>query len=234
MSSGLISPGSFAQNATMPTPPTAVYSVMKMVAPDRARPSAPIRPPCWPPTDMPVRSWMAMEIQASSPDSANTCSPGCSVISRTGIVVPTIRCSTVASPALRVVDVVEEATPGRRAAAAGARALVAHADDEDGRPHRPKAVPLRQVLLELGHQPVLDVQHPLAHLADRVLVVLAGDLVVDGAVTQPHAVQGTRRGERLQRAVDGAAGEPGLRPLQLSGDLVRGAVTAQAADRVPH
>src|SRR5215831_16930066 len=137
----------------MPMPPAAVYSVMKIVAPANARPSVAMRPPCWPPTEVPVWSWIAHETQASSPDSAKTCSPGWSSSSSTGMVVPMIRCSKslnllIALDARRgqcrtwvllVVHVVEDAPAGR---AAAPRALVADADDEDVRPHRAEAVQL--------------------------------------------------------------------------------------------
>src|SRR5215467_6336549 len=153
MSSGRICPGSLAQNETMPMPPAAVYSVMKIVAPAIARPSVAMKPPCWPPTEVPVWSWIAHEIHASSPDSAKTCSPGWSSSSRTGMVVPMIRCSTslhllIALDSRRgqcracdllVVHVVEHASSCGPAAP---RALVADADHEDVRAHRAEAVQL--------------------------------------------------------------------------------------------
>src|SRR5215469_4131054 len=138
----------------MPIPPAAVYSVMKIVAPAIARPSVAMKPPCWPPTEVPVWSWIAHEIQASSPDSAKTCSPGWSSSSRTGMVVPMIRCSTApplpdrarfemrgqcSAWVLVVVHVVEHAPGGGPAAP---RALVADADHEDVRPHGTEAVEL--------------------------------------------------------------------------------------------
>src|SRR5215470_9906627 len=87
--------------------------------------------------------------------------------------------------------------------------------------------------LQLGHQAVLDVQDATADLADRVLVVLAGDLVVDRAVAQADRPERARRRERLQRTVDRAAGKARLGALELRRDLVRGAVAAQPLHRLP-
>src|SRR5881397_2327516 len=90
MSRGTIWPGSLAAKASRPSPPAAVYSVMNSVPPAIARPSAPRKPPCCPPTEVPVCIWIAIDIQESSPDSAKTLSFGCMLSSRTGITVPTI------------------------------------------------------------------------------------------------------------------------------------------------
>src|SRR5450756_1323163 len=74
---GRIWPGSLAANVSRPGPPAAVYSVMKSVPPATARPSAPIKPPCWPPAEVDVCIWIAIDIQDSWPDSAKTLSLGC-------------------------------------------------------------------------------------------------------------------------------------------------------------
>ena len=57
------------------------------------------------------------------------------------------------------------------AVTACARAGVADPHHQHLRAHRPKPVQLFQVVLQLADQVVLDVEHAVAHLADRVLVL---------------------------------------------------------------
>ena len=97
---GRIWPGSLAAKASKPGPPAAVYSVMKRVPPATARPSAPMKPPCWPPAEVDVCIWIAMDIHESWPDSAKTLSLGCMLSSSTGITVPTIL-DSIPQPPLR-------------------------------------------------------------------------------------------------------------------------------------
>src|SRR5665213_1023541 len=101
---GRIWPGSLAANASRPGPPIAVYSVMKSVPPATARPSAPMKPPCWPPADVEVCIWIAIDIHDSCPDSAKTLSFGCMLSSSTGITVPTILVSIFLAPAQEIAD----------------------------------------------------------------------------------------------------------------------------------
>ena len=133
-----------------------------------------------------------------------------------------------------VVHVIEKAPPGRRARAPHTGALVADAHYQHVCADRMEPVPLLEVPFQLSHQPVLDVHDALADLADSVLVVLDRDLVVDRTITEPNRVQGTGCGERLQGAIDRAARKARLLVLQLGGDLVSRAVSAQPLDGVPH
>src|ERR1700694_4891690 len=88
-SRGNIWPGSLDAKATIPGPPWALYSVMKIELPPTARLKTPPSPPP-PPNCVDVFMTMLDVIQDSSPDSANSASPGSSVISRTGMTVPMI------------------------------------------------------------------------------------------------------------------------------------------------
>src|SRR4051812_23910152 len=87
-SMGRIWPGTLVANATMPDPPSAVYSVMKRLPPATARFTAPNMPlaPALP--DAAVSSWTGPVIHESSPPCATIDSPASSCISSTGIVVP--------------------------------------------------------------------------------------------------------------------------------------------------
>jgi hypothetical protein len=71
---------------------------MKSVPPVNARPIAAKKPPCWPPAVVLVSIWMLGVSQESSPVCAKTFSPGFKVTSRTGIVVPMIRCCIAVPP----------------------------------------------------------------------------------------------------------------------------------------
>ena len=133
---------------------------------------------------------------------------------------------------MRVVDVLEGPALGRTAAA-GTRAMFAHADHQDLGPDRPKVVQLLEVVLEVVDQLVLDVEHALADLAKGVLVLLPGKLVVDGAAAEPDGVDGARRRQRLQRAIDRAAGQRRVDRLDVRRDLVGGAMPAEGVDGLP-
>src|SRR6476620_8748873 len=87
-SMGKIWPGTLVAKATMPAPPSAVYSVMKRLPPATARFTAPNMPlaPALP--DAAVSSWIGPVIHESSPPCATIDSPASSCISSTGIVVP--------------------------------------------------------------------------------------------------------------------------------------------------
>ena len=128
---------------------------------------------------------------------------------------------------------VEKAPPGGRPAAPLLGALPADSYHQHICTNRAEPVPLLEVALELSHQAMLDVLDTLADLADRVLVVLDGDLVVNRAVAQAHCVQGAGRRKCLQCSVDSASREARLRVLQRGGDLIRRAVTAQGSHHVP-
>src|SRR5471032_2844188 len=91
---------------------------------------------------------------------------------------------------------------------------------------------LFQVSLELTHELFLDVQHSAAHLADRMVMITAGELVVGGALTEVRGVDGARCCESFQRSVDGAPRETRLALVKLRGDLIRRAMAAQADDCV--
>src|SRR5947208_357776 len=228
-SKGRICPGSLAAKARSPGPPTAVYSVMNSVPPATALPSAPRKPPCWPPTDVPVCIWIAIDIHDSSPDSAKTFSLGCMFSSRTGITVPTIFDSIKPS----LVAVVRVDHPAARCMRRRvARATVADPDHEHLGADRLEPMTLLEMRLELVHQLLLDVHHPTADLAHRVMVIAARQLVVCRALTQVRRVNGARRGQRLECPIDRAARE--CRPclVQLNGDLLGGAVSAKVHDRV--
>src|SRR5579864_3634881 len=87
-----------------------------------------------------------------------------------------------------------------------------------------------QVLFELADELLLDVEHASADLADRVLVVAARQLVVRRTFTEVRGIHRPRRRQRFQRAIDGAALESRLGFVQLSCDLVRGAVASEPND----
>src|SRR5438270_840959 len=233
MSSGRISPGSFGANASRPWPPTAVYSVMNSVPPANARPSAPMNPPCCPPTDVPVCIWIAIDIQDSSPDSAKTFSFASMLSSSTGNTVPTIFASmSVPSSSVAVVRI-DDAAPGRRPRGIPG-AIVADADDQDLSAHGLEPVAALQVRLEVVHDLLLDVHHATADLAHSAVMVAARELVVRRPLAEVGGVYRAGGRQRLDRAVHGAARKAGLGPMQLVGQLLRGAVPAQAHDRVVH
>src|SRR2546427_8899050 len=99
---------------------------MKSVPPATALPRAPRKPPCCPPTEVPVCIWIAIDIHDSSPDSAKTLSLGCMLNSRTGITVQTILDCMQGSLA-SVVRIDDAAARGVRRWVT--RALVADPDD---------------------------------------------------------------------------------------------------------
>ena len=65
-----------------------------------------------------------------------------------------------------------------------ARARVANADHEHFGAHRSESMQVLQVTLEGGHELLLDVEDAAANLANRVMVVTAGKLVVGWAFAQ--------------------------------------------------
>src|SRR5579864_1485240 len=230
MSRGRICPGSLAEKARSPGPPAAAYSVMKNVPPATARPSAPRKPPCWPPAEVDVCIWIAIDIQESSPDSAKTLSPGCMLCSSTGITVPTILDSIWPSLQLftgraklsglvRMVPVVDRSAPClmRRGVA---RALVADSDHEHLGVHWLEPVALGEVLFQRADQLFLDVQNATAHLAHGVVMIAARQLVVSRTLAQVGRVDAARGGECLECPINGAARETGLGSVELGRNLV--------------
>jgi hypothetical protein len=73
---------------------------------------------------------------------------------------------------------------GRRVA----RAIVADSDHQDLGAQGPETVPLLQVVLELLDQLLLDVHHAPTHLADRVVVIAARELVVSRPIAEVRRV----------------------------------------------
>jgi hypothetical protein len=69
-----------------------------------------------------------------------------------------------------------------------ARAGVADANDQDLGAHRPEVVQVLKVRLERVHELFLDVQHASAHLADSVVVVSAGELVMRRTIAKVGGV----------------------------------------------
>src|SRR5437763_6396535 len=118
--------------------------------------------------------------------------------------------------------------------AASPCAGIADTDHQDLGANGVEAMQALQMVLELVHQVVLDVQDPVADLADRVLVLARGGFVVHRPLAQPHRVQGAGAGERIQGPVDGAARETRGPLVQLVGALLRRAVPAQPQDRLPN
>src|SRR5260370_2396793 len=258
ISIGRICPGNLAAKASSPGPPTAVYSVMNKVPPATARPSAPMNPPCWPPADVEVCIWIAIDIHESCPDSAKTLSLGCMFSSSTGMTVPTIFGSMVppsgfpsplgervrergvnrqygnvsgARVASRVMDVLERVAPGRLPAGRP-RARFADSDHQHLGVHRLEPLAVLAGSLPLDHQRPFHVHHAATKLADRVLMVARGQLVVGRPVAKVRGVHGPRCGQPIHRPIHGAARKARLRFVQLSGDLVGGAVPAEPHDRV--
>src|SRR6266508_2560293 len=173
--------------------------------------------------------WIAIDIHDSSPDSANTLSPGCMLSSSTGITVPTIFDSMDASLASVVrVDHTAARGMGHRAA----RAIVADPDHEHLRPQGLESMAFLEVRLELVDELFLDVHDTAADLADRVMVIAARQLIVRRAIAQVRRVNGARRRQRFERPVHRAARKVGRGPVQLDGDLLGSAVAAQPHDRV--
>src|ERR1700686_134575 len=91
-----------------------------------------------------------------------------------------------------------------------------------------------EMVLQLAHQLLLDMEHSPADLTDRVVVVARRELVIGRAFAEVRGVDRAGCSERFQRAVDGTARKTWLVLVELSGDLFRGAVTSQGNDRVVH
>ena len=69
-----------------------------------------------------------------------------------------------------------------------ARARIANADDQDLGAHRPETMCLFEVVLEGVHKLFLDVQHASANLADRMVVVAGGELIVSGSFAEMRGI----------------------------------------------
>src|ERR1700682_4929883 len=93
-----------------------------------------------------------------------------------------------------------DGSAARRLAAGRARARIADPDDQDLRPHRLEVMTFLEVSLQLADQLFLDVQHPSAHLADRMVMVAARELVVRGALPEVSRVDRAGCSESLQRS----------------------------------
>src|SRR6266446_723543 len=120
----------------------------------------------------------------------------------------------------------------RGLAAGVARARLAHADHEHLGVHGLEAMVLLEVPFQLAYELLFDVEHTAANLTHGMVVVSARQLVVGRPLPKVGRVNGARSGERLQRAVHGAARKARLGLVQLGGYLVGGAMPAQANDRV--
>jgi len=117
---------------------------------------------------------------------------------------------------------------------AGAGACIADADHEDLGAEGLETVELLEVVLQLPEQGILEVENPLAAFADRVLMVLAGDLVVSRPGAEADRPQGAGDREGVERPVYGRAGKAGSFGLDPRRDLVGSAVGAEGGDRVPY
>ncbi len=91
---------------------------------------------------------------------------------------------------------------------------------------------LLEMRLQLADQLLLDVQDTPAHLANRVVVISAGQLVVRRALAQVGGIHRSRRGQRIEGPVHGAPRKPRLAPVQLRRYLVGRAVAAEPDDGV--
>ena len=111
--------------------------------------------------------------------------------------------------------------------------MFAYADDQDLGPNGPEVMQLFQVVLQLVDQLVLDMEHSFADLAERVLVLLAGELVVHGAAAQADRMHRARGGEGFESAVDRAPRQRRIDGLDVRGYLVRCAVPPEGVDGVP-
>src|ERR1700687_6305672 len=98
--------------------------------------------------------------------------------------MPTVSGARAAS---RVMDVLEGVTP-RRLAARRPRARLADSDHQHLGVHGLEPMAVLEVLFQLAHQSLLDVQDAAAKLADGVVVVAAGKLVVGRAVAEVRRV----------------------------------------------
>src|SRR5438445_482221 len=204
---------------------------MNSVPPATALPRAPRKPPCWPPTDVPVCIWIAIDIHDSSPDSAKTFSLGCMFSSRTGITVPTIFDSIKPS----LVAVVRVDHPAARCMRRRvARAIVADADHEHLGADRLEPMTLLEMRLELVHELLLDVHHPTADLAHRVMVIAARQLVVCRALTQVRRVNAARRRQRLEAEAVPDAMEEALSVAGRVDDAARGCIDLTGRDPRRH
>src|SRR5713101_5022875 len=136
-----------------------------------------------------------------------------------------------ACAASRVVHVLERVAVDRLTAGRP-RARLADPDHQYFCVQRLEFVGAFEVRFQCVDKLFLDVQDAAAKLAYRVVMVAGRELVVRRSVAEVRGVDGARRGQRLQRAVDGAARKAWLRRMELGRDLVGGAVTAEPHDGV--
>ena len=93
---------------------------------------------------------------------------------------------------------------------------------------------LLEMSLQRADELLLDVKHSATYLADGMVMIAAGELVVSRAFTEMCGVDGTRCRESFQRSVHGAARKTWLALVKLDRNLIRRAVAAEADDRVVH
>src|SRR6478736_7350499 len=113
-----------------------------------------------------------------------------------------------------------------------ARACIANSDDENFGAHGPEAMRLLEVVLERVHELLLDVQDASANLANSVVVVAAGELIVSRTLAEVGGVDRARSGERFERPVNSAARKPWFCSVQLGCNLLGCAVASQSHYRV--
>src|ERR1700674_260221 len=95
-----------------------------------------------------------------------------------------------------------DGAPAFRSASGRPGARIADANDKHLRPQRLEVVTLGKMSLQRADQLFLDVQHSSANLADRVMVITAGELVVDRTFAEVRGVHRARRREGIKRSVD--------------------------------
>jgi hypothetical protein len=117
---------------------------------------------------------------------------------------------------------------------ASAGAGLADADHEDLGAEGLETMQLLEVVLQLSEQGILEVENPLAAFADRVLMVLTGDLVVSRAGAEADRPQGAGDREGVEGPIHGRARKAGSFGLDPGRDLVGGAVRTKGRDRVPY
>ena len=98
--------------------------------------------------------------------------------------MPTVSGARVAS---RVMDVLKRVASGGLAAGRP-RARFADSDHQHLGVHRLEPMAVLEVPFQLAHQGLFDVQHASAKLADRVVMVAGGQLVVGRPVAEMRGV----------------------------------------------
>src|SRR6266567_1781805 len=91
------------------------------------------------------------------------------------------------------------------------RACLADPDDQHFCVQRLELVGALEMRFQSVDQLFLDVQDAAAKLANRMVVVAGGELVVGRSIAKVRGIDGARGGQSLQRAIDGAAWKSGLR-----------------------